>query len=125
MNDDNNKDKTTKGGFWKRLIHLKYKKYIIVLALGVLIVGFLGENSVVAHLRNQQRIDELRTEINHNISVTHYNQEQLHRLQTDSKTVEHVGRERYFMKRADEDVFILSDDDSNANMPFDDDETVE
>lgn len=121
---EENDSKKKKDRFFRKLIRLKYKKYIIVLALGVLIVGFLGENSVVAHLRNQQHINELRTEINHNIRVTRYNQEQVHRLQTDHKAVERVGRERYFMKKADEDVFMLSDDD-NTDLDIDNDETVE
>lgn len=121
---EENDSKKKKDGFFRKLIRLKYKKYIIVLALGVLIVGFLGENSLVAHLRNQQHINELRTEINHNIRVTRYNQEQVHRLQTDHKAVERVGRERYFMKKADEDVFMLSDDD-NTDLDIDNDETVE
>jgi len=32
---------------------IKYKKYIVVLVLGVLLVGFIGESTVVAHLRNK------------------------------------------------------------------------
>lgn len=28
-----------------------------------------------------------------------------------------VGRERYFMKTDDEDVFVLSDDDNSDNNP--------
>ena len=91
-------------------LRLKYNKYIIVLALGVFIVGFLGDNSVVAHLRNKVRIGELKREVAHHIAVTKSNVEQIDKLQTDLKSVEKVGRERYFMKTADEDIFVLSDD---------------
>ncbi|MGX8695402.1 MAG: FtsB family cell division protein [Prevotella sp.] len=107
-----------------RFIHLKYKKYVLVLALGVFVVGFLGENSVVAHLRNKGRIDELRSEVARNIAITKSNQEKLNKLQTDPKTVEKIGRERYFMKTDDEDVFVLSDDEVSDDNFFDDD-TVE
>ena len=107
-----------------RVLHMKFKKYVIVLALGIIIVGFIGDNSLVAHLRNKQHINELKAEINYNIAVTKHNQEQVHLLQTDPKTVERVGRMRYFMKRADEDVFILSDDNT-ADDILEDDETIE
>lgn len=107
-----------------RFLHLKFKKYLIVLALGVLIVGFLGDNSVVAHLQNQKRINELKGEISRNIAITKKNQEQVHKLQSDPKTVEKVGRERYFMKMDDEDVFVLSDDAVTTDQ-FLEDETVE
>ena len=97
---------------------------MLVLALGVFVVGFLGENSVVAHLRNKGRIDELRSEVARNIAITKSNQEKLNKLQTDPKTVEKIGRERYFMKTDDEDVFVLSDDEVSDDNFFDDD-TVE
>lgn len=107
-----------------RFLHLKFKKYVIVLALGVLIVGFLGDNSVVAHLRNKSCINELKTDIARHIAITKSNQEQVRRLQSDPKAVEKVGRERYFMKMDDEDVFVLSDD-AAAEEQIIDDETVE
>ena len=107
-----------------RFLHLKFKKYVIVLALGVLIVGFLGDNSVVAHLRNKTRINELKSDIARNIAITKSNQEQVRRLQSDPKTVEKVGRERYFMKHDDEDVFVLSDDQTDQENIVED-ETVE
>ena len=105
-------------------LRLKYNKYIIVLALGVFIVGFLGDNSVVAHLRNKVRIGELKKEISRNISVTKSNQEQIDKLHTDLKTVEKVGRERYFMKTDDEDIFVLSNDEKTPENIIED-ETVE
>ena len=94
----------------KHVLHMKYTKYIITLAIGILIVGFLGDNSVVAHLRNKHRISELKHEVAINIATTKANQEQVYMLQTDPKAVERVGRERYFMRADDEDVFVLSDD---------------
>lgn len=107
-----------------KFVHLRFKKYVLVLALGVLIVGFLGDNSVVAHLNNKARINELKGEIAVNQAVTKANQERLYKLQSDPKAVEKVGRERYFMKHDDEDVFVLSDDEPlNDNAV--DDETVE
>ena len=109
----------------KRFMHMKYNKYIVVLILGVLIVGFMGENSVVAHLRNKHRISELKAEIEANIAQTEANQEQLYKLMTDPKAVERVGRERYFMSTDDEDVFVLSDDPTVNTQTGIDDATAE
>lgn len=41
----------------------------------------------------------------------------LHELRADSSAMARVGRERYFMKTDDEDVFVLSDDDNSDNNP--------
>jgi cell division protein FtsB len=103
---------------------MKFKRYIVVLALGVVIVGFLGDNSVLAHLKNKQRKNEFTEEINKYLSLTLHNQEWLHQLRTDPKAVDQIAREWYFMKKADEDVFVLSDDDQ-TDPTFYDDGTVE
>lgn len=112
------------GDIVKRLWRMKFKRYIVVLALGVIVVGFLGDNSIMAHLRNKQRINELTEEINQNLALTRHNQERLHLLRTDPKEVERIGRERYFMKKADEDIFVLSDD-NETDPTFYEDESVE
>ncbi len=106
----------------KKFLHLN--KYLVVLALGTLVVGFLGDNSVVAHLRNQVRINELKEDIATHKALTKANLEQVDKMNFDRKTLERVARERYFMKMKDEDVFILSDDPQTPELPIGD-ETVE
>ena len=49
--------------FLLRMGRLWYMKYVVVLVLGLLYVGFLDENSFWAHRRNTQRIDDLTSEI--------------------------------------------------------------
>lgn len=86
-------------------------KYIVVAALGVTFIGFVGSNSSVrAHLGYKQRISELHEEIDHYERAYARDQERIHQLETDPKAMERIARERYFMKHADEDIFVLSDD---------------
>ena len=100
-----------------KFVHLKYHKYIIVMVLGVLLLGFVGDNSLVAHMRYKSRIRQLQAEIATHNAMTKANLEQLYLLQNDVKTVERVGRERYFMKRPDEVIFVLSDDSIAPQTP--------
>lgn len=93
----------------KSIMHVN--KYLVVLALGVLLVGFFSDSSVVAHIGNMSRMKELRAEIAQHKALTKANLEQIYLMQTDMKVVERVAREQHFMKMDDEDVFVLSDDD--------------
>ena len=90
---------------------LHVNKYLVVLALGVLLVGFVGDNSVIGHLRKKSRMNELKEEIAQHKALTKANLQQIYLMQTDMKAVECVAREQHFMKMDDEDVFVLSDDD--------------
>ena len=86
-------------------------KYSVVVILGVLIVGFLDENSVMSHLKNRHRIGELQEEIDQYNAEFRRDQAQIRELDRNPKAMEKIARERYFMKADDEDIFVLSDDD--------------
>lgn len=93
-----------------KVVKLKYKKYIITIILGVLLVGILGDNSVLAHRRNKQRIAALKKEKAHYMEEYQRTQAQIFLFQTDIREVQRIGRERHLMKMPDEDIFVLSDD---------------
>jgi cell division protein FtsB len=101
-------------------------KYTVVCVAGILIVGFLDENSVWSHLKNQQRISELEDEVSEYNAAYQRNQAQIHELNRNPKAIEKIARERYFMKADDEDIFILSDDDRTSQpQPIKNNETAE
>ncbi len=105
-----------------RIYHIKGLKYIVLTIIAVVLIGFLDENSVWNHFRNQQRIDDLTTEINNYNSQNRKTEAQIHMLDKDPKAMEKIARERYFMKTDDEDIFVLDDDPTNS---LGSDETVE
>ena len=86
-------------------------KYVVVCIVGVLVVGFLDENSVWSHLKNRQRIQELTEGKARFNADFKRDQAQIRELDRNPKAMEKIARERYYMKADDEDIFILSDDD--------------
>jgi len=97
--------------FFMKLWHLWYMKYVVVCVIGILVVGFLDENSVLSHFNNMQRISELEEEIDHYNQLNNKNKQRIKQLDKDPKAIEKIARERYFMKADDEDIFVLSDDE--------------
>lgn len=102
----------------KKMLELlqRYKalKYVVVILVAVLIIGFLDENSVWSHFVNQQKINELQEEIDRHKANYKADQRQLQELDSNPKAIEKIARERYFMKADDEDIFVLSDDKRTA-----------
>lgn len=97
----------------KLLIHLlsvfsRYR-FVIVIVSGILLLGFVGENSYIAHVRHQNTMSQLREEIQAYEKEFRENTEKLKMLETDVEAIKAVARERYFMKSADEDVFIIQE----------------
>lgn len=94
-------------------------KYAIVVIFAVVVVGFVDENSVYNHFVNLNKIAELQDEIDKYRAIYNRDQAQLYRLERDPKAMEKIARERYFMKRADEDVFVLSTDEAPVKQTND------
>ena len=99
-------------------------KYTVVVLLGVLVVGFLDENSIWNHFKNQRRINELEEEIDKYNSAFERDQAQIRQMNKDPKAMEKIARERYFMKADDEDIYVLSDDEPKP-QPIVDNETTD
>ena len=88
----------------KAFLAIPFVKYGVVLVIGVVLIGFVGSNSIWGHFRNKMRISELKDEIEH---------------------YEGVARERFFMKTDEEDIFVLSDDQREFQQKNSKDETIE
>lgn len=90
--------------------YLNKQKYLITIILGLLLVCVIDENSFRKYVTYQLRINELHSEIES--YQKQYENDSLHlkALTDDPKGVERIARERYFMKRANEDIFVMSTD---------------
>jgi cell division protein FtsB len=103
-----------------RIYHVKALKYIVVTLIGIIVIGFVDENSVWHHMVNKQRISELQDEIDRYTLQNKSDQAQIKVLDSDPKAIKKIARERYFMKADDEDIFVLSDDEKTGKSIFDD-----
>lgn len=109
----------------KYILAIPYVKYIVVCLIGVVLIGFVGSNSILGHFQNKARISELKEEIDYYEGEYRRDQNQIHQLQSNSKAMEKVARERFFMKTADEDIFVLSDDQREYQENTEHHETAE
>ena len=96
-----------------RILRIPALKYIVVTILAVVLIGFVDDNSVWHHIRNKQYISELEDEIAKYEKLNQSNQEKIRELDSNPKAIEKIARERYFMKTDEEDIFVLSEDESN------------
>jgi len=87
----------------------RYKYIITLLVFGVIIV-FLDENSI---LRRMEVANEARNTRN---EIEKYRQEfeestlRLNELDADSNSIERIAREKYLMKKPNEDIFVFEED---------------
>ena len=86
-----------------------FLKYALVVLAGVMLVGFVGENSILSHMQNKERIGALDAEISRYRQLYQADRQKMDRLDRDPKAIEEIARERYFMKHADEEIFVFNE----------------
>lgn len=89
------------------LFNLKWPFAII---LFFVCIGFVGENSWVHRYAQKREIAKLKAEIAEYDRKFKADKEILHRMRTDPDASAEVARERYMMKKADEDVYVFEDE---------------
>lgn len=88
---------------------VKFKYVITVIVFGILI-GFVGEHSLVERYKQRLEMKELQSEIDKYNSKFDSDKELLMRLKNNPEAIKDVARERYFMKKENEDIFIIEDE---------------
>ena len=91
---------------WK---YIRQHKYLITIAAFLVIIVFLDENSLIQRQKHQQEINTLKAEIERYRQQFEENTRKLKELTSNPEAMEKIAREKYLMKRPNEDVFIFEE----------------
>ena len=86
----------------------RHKYLITLLVFGVIIV-FLDENSLIQRAKHQQEINTLNSEITKYRKQYEEDTEKLKELTNNPEAMEKIAREKYLMKKPNEDIFIFEE----------------
>lgn len=106
---------------------IAHYKYLITIVMGIVLVGFVDENSFLQRIKYSIRISELKEEIANYNKQTDAANDALRELSQNPRAIERIARERYFMKADDEDIFVLRNDkyaDNSAKQTTETNETT-
>lgn len=83
-------------------------RYLVAIILFSLIVGFLDPNSYYNLYKQKEEIKQLEEEIGSYRSQYEKDTRMLKQLDTNPNAMEKIARERYFMKKPNEDIYVFS-----------------
>lgn len=86
------------------------RKYLITLVIFAVVVGFLDENSIMRRMGYAREESRLRDEIEKYRKEYEENTERLNELAVDSGAIERIAREKYLMKKPNEDIYVFEGD---------------
>ena len=92
-------------------------KYVIALCVFALIMLFFDKNDVFTQSSRNQQLRELEKSKQHYIDRIAGEQVELERLKTNPGTLERYAREKYLMKRDNEDLYLIPEITENGEDP--------
>jgi len=91
----------------KRLVNLFRNKYFLVSVAFVVFMIFFDKNDLFSQYQYYQQVSKLKQERDfYQKEITKVNQD-LDELTSDPKKLEKFAREKYLMKKDNEDVFVI------------------
>ena len=85
------------------------RKYLITVVAFAVIIGFLDENSLFRRLAYEREISQLKVEIEKYRADYEENTKRLNELNSNPDAIEQVAREKYLMKKPNEDIYVFED----------------
>lgn len=89
----------------------KYKVYLVILAIFLVWVLFFDEYNIIRIQRDSSKLKSLKQEAEYLQKKIEKDRERLNALKTDTAEVEKFARETYLLKKENEDVFVIVEDD--------------
>jgi pyrimidine deaminase RibD-like protein len=94
---------------YKKILKIKGLKYIVATVIFVVVIVFVDENNLLVTMRLHRQVNRLHAEecalreaiVQDSINAAN--------IKDNLDAIEHYGRENYYMKRSDEDIFVISD----------------
>ncbi len=90
-----------------RLLELLRNKYFLSVAAFVVWMLFFDKNDVIAQYEYRSQVNKLQEEKDFYVKEIAKVKKDLNELNTDLNTAEKFAREKYFMKKDNEDVFVI------------------
>ena len=91
---------------WK---YIRQHKYLLTIVIFGVIIVFLDENSLIQRQKHRQEIRTLTNEIEKYRKQYEEDTRKLKELTESPEAMEKIAREKYLMKKPNEDIFIFEE----------------
>lgn len=89
--------------------YIRRHKYLITVLIFLVVIGFLDENSLIQRIKHRSEISSLNSEIEKYRKQYERDTEKLKELTTNPEALEKIAREKYLMKKPNEDIYVFEE----------------
>lgn len=89
--------------------HIRRHKYLITILAFLVMIVFVDENSLIQRAKHKREISTLNSEIARYRKQYEEDTRKLKELMNNPEALEKIAREKYLMKKPNEDIFIFEE----------------
>ncbi len=86
-------------------------KYVITILIFLIIMLFFSHYNLISRWKYDRKINQLETEIDEYKEEIKKNKKKILELKSDNDILERYGREKFYFKKENEDIYIINEDD--------------
>ncbi len=90
-----------------KILPILKNKYVLSLLVFLIWLTFFDQNNLIDRVKQLNRNENLKKEKAFYIEKIKEDSTKLHQLKTNEENLEEFAREQYYMKKKDEDIFII------------------
>jgi len=95
---------------WKQALRRIFlNKYVIVFMVFFVFILFFDQHNLIRRYKTYRNTQKLKSEINFYNEQIKNNRKEINNIQLNDESLEKYARERYFMKKDSEDIFIIKE----------------
>ncbi len=92
---------------WQKILHIIKNKYFITLLAFSVWITFFDRNNLLRRYELNQNLEQLKTEQNYYRTQITDDSLALHHLLSDTQDLIRFGREKYYLKKDNEVIFLI------------------
>jgi cell division protein FtsB len=90
-----------------KILPIFKNKYVLSLLVFLVWLTFFDQNNLIDRVKQLNRNEKLKKEKAFYIEKIKEDSTKLHQLKTNEENLEEFAREQYYMKKKDEDIYII------------------
>ncbi|MGB0423430.1 MAG: FtsB family cell division protein [Flavobacteriales bacterium] len=89
---------------WKKIVQ---NKYVMASILFLVWVTFINDIDLIFIMKSRGELSEMKEQLEYYENQNATTSESLSEITSDKNTLERFAREQYFMKKSNEDIFVI------------------
>lgn len=89
---------------WKKTVQ---NKYIVASVIFLVWITFINDIDLIFIMQSKGELKEMRGQLEYYEDQNRVTSESLAEITSDKNTLERFAREQYFMKKSNEDIFVI------------------